>query len=123
MPHPKRDGSLSGKKWRCTYDFENGGRCTIACSRKGEARRHAFTHEIHLRWLCPSLVVATSSCGKLFARQDAALRHIEQSKTCKELAASRTEGFPVLVWEEEDEVVAKIVTLAWNGDDSNEGDG
>ncbi|GJJ10492.1 hypothetical protein Clacol_004718 [Clathrus columnatus] len=117
MPHPKRDGAVSGKKWRCTYELEDGDRCNAACSRKGEARRHAFTHEIHLRWICPSLTSKTSSCGKLFARQDAAIRHVEQSRSCKDLAANRTEGFPVLVWEEEDEIVAKIVTLVWNEDE------
>lgn len=113
MPHPQRDGNMSAKKWRCTYDLEDGGRCNASCSRMGEARRHAFTHEIHLRWICPSLSSKASSCGKLFARQDAAVRHVEQSKSCKDFAANRTEGFPVLVWEEEDEIVAKIVTLSW----------
>lgn len=122
IPHPKRDGSVTSKKWRCAYELE-AGRCNVACSRKGEARRHAFTHEAQLRWICPSLA-GGGSCGKLFARQDSAIRHVLKSKTCKTLAANRAEGIPVLVTEEDGETVVKIITLEWigGGEDNEEDD-
>ncbi|KAF8580274.1 hypothetical protein K439DRAFT_1662849 [Ramaria rubella] len=105
VEHPQKDSSHPGRRWRCAWEDDNI-RCSVTSERKAEARRHTLTHET-LRWLC-----GNPECCQLFSREDAVVRHINQS-SCKgklPLGTTTKTETPAIIM---DDGQAQLVQLVW----------
>ena len=101
------------KGYRCAWVEDEDGEAPQACNhfakREAEARRHRLSHTA-LRCLCRN-----PACPKLFSREDAVKRHLNESKWCKMAEPrwlGRTEA-PIMM--NMMNGVQQLVTLQWSG--------